>query len=128
MSAVGSFGSLIFSTSSNYVLTPDNFERTRSAEYAEHKIIQRKPKLEFIGNNLQEVSFDIQLNRKLGVNIADMLNLIEKYIDQGIKENLILGSKSIGEFVIVDSKESHRHIIKGMPTVIYISLSLKEYN
>lgn len=128
MSAVGSFGDLVFSTSINYVLTPSNFERTRSAEYAEHKIIQGKPKLEFTGNNLQDVSFDIQLNKSLGVNIADMLNLLEEYVDDGVSANLILGTKVIGEFVISSAKEVHRHIIQGTPSVVIISLTLKEYN
>lgn len=128
MSAIGSFGKLVFSASADKVLTFDNFERTRSAEYAEHSIIQRKPKLEFVGSNLQEVSFDIQLNQKLGVNIADSLNLIQKYIDEHTNESLIVGSNVIGEFVIVSAKELHKYIIKGTPIVVNISLNLKEYN
>lgn len=125
---VGSFADIIFETSSKRLLTLDGLEISKSANYAEHAIIQNKPKLEFTGVNLNEVSFEIQLNKKLGVDPVEIQELIDEYLIDAVSSHLIIGNKVIGEFVILSAKELWRHIIDGTPAVVSVSISMKEYN
>lgn len=65
-SAVGIFGKLPFLCSSAVTFTFKDLSVSRSARWATHEIIGKKPVLEYIGPGLTEVSFNIQLNSMLG--------------------------------------------------------------
>ena len=66
---VGSLGNYIFFTSSIYTKTYNSFSRTISSRWVEHKIIGEKPKLQFDGLELENISFSIHLNRFFKVDV-----------------------------------------------------------
>ncbi|MGL5854920.1 MAG: phage tail protein, partial [Cetobacterium sp.] len=59
---VGSLGKIVFMVSSKYIKTIDELKMENSVDYAEHKIIKGKPKLEFLNENLKTATFNIRLS------------------------------------------------------------------
>ena len=60
---IGSFGSVIFQVSSSHIKTFDELSRHVAAKFADHEVAGKKPVSEKTGEELDEVTFNIQLNR-----------------------------------------------------------------
>lgn len=128
---IGSLGKVIFSVSSFFIKTISDLEINSSANWAEHKIINQKPKLQFLGNNLSTCSFKIYLSAFRNVNPTKSAEELKTYMKDGKVLRFILGNKKVGNgnYVITEIKEGHRKFnAQGVVTVIELSLSLKEYN
>lgn len=114
------------------VLTIDEFKRTSSGRWATHEILgaKNKPKLEFIGPSLEEISFSILLNSSVGVDPEAELIKLRQFRDEGIICTLILGSKQVTDHSLVIQRidEAHKTIDnKGKILVAAVNLSLMEY-
>ena len=59
---------IVFSVSSDKVLTFDNFEQTSSIRLGEHEIHLQKPKIEFLGPDLDTITFTMHFDVALGIN------------------------------------------------------------
>ena len=82
-SAVGIFGKLPFLCSSAVTFTFKDLSVSRSARWATHEIIGKKPVLEYIGPGLTEVSFNIQLNSMLGTPpLTALIQLKKRFISE----------------------------------------------
>lgn len=127
---VGSFGKIIFETSDKRILTLRDFKRNTSARWAEHELINAKPKSEFLGPNLDTIQFTIKLNASLGIKPTIEMN---KWLDMcrsGTVEMLIIGSKSIGvDKWSVDSVGQAWDVIwkNGSIYSATMDITLKEY-
>ena len=60
---LGMIGTLPFVCSHEKVMTFSNLQTEQSVRYATHEVIGKKPVLEFIGESLSRVSFQIRLIR-----------------------------------------------------------------
>ena len=68
MAKIGNWGNGIkFQTSDSRILTFTDLKRKVSARTNKHNMIHGKPKLEFLGMDLQTVTFRMELNALLGV-------------------------------------------------------------
>lgn len=131
---LGGFGDIIFTVNPFKTITFDDAEHNSSVEYAEHRIIGEKPKLEYQNPNADEVSINITLASFLGVNPKEQLKKFEEYMYNGDIYDLILGngvmeSNVLGEFVITSLSRSYKEVsFWGDVTNLKLGVKFKEYH
>ena len=126
---VGSLGKVIFACSSFYIKTLDSLNRGTSYRWTEHQIIRSKPKLQFDGENLENIKFNIHLNAAFNVNPSKSAQDLKEYGKKGEHLRFILGGKVIGTYVIENISELYKaYTALGTVTKIDLSIQLKEYN
>jgi phage protein U len=128
-SNIGSLGSIVFEASTNKVHSFNSLTKTSKSKYAEHEIIHGKPKLAYIGKELDEYNMEIALKKSLGVDPESAVSALEQYKADGEVVVLMLGTIVKGQVVITNLKTDYRHIDNnGVVHTINASLTLKEYN
>lgn len=93
---VGSLGDVYFVASSRTLRTISDYSRKVSARYAEHSILLNKPKLEYVGPNLEEISFSIQLHTMYGVKPEEEFEQLKEYVEFGAVVDFVLNNTPIG--------------------------------
>jgi phage protein U len=125
---IGSYGNVIFEVSRSKVLTFDNFKRVKKANFAQHKIINRKPVLESTGSALDTIDYSIHLNVNIGISPKDELKKLSDIIESGEEQKLIIGGDVIGDFVLIQISEEQKKIdIRGRILIADVTLKLLEY-
>ena len=127
---IGSLGTLIFTVSSSQFLTFNNFKREVSATWNTVERIGTKPLPQFGGAKLQSLSLVIILDAQLGVKPREMMEKIEKMIEAGEANPLIIGKNISGlhEWIITKSSESWDYILnKGELIKATVTINLQEY-
>lgn len=126
---VGSLGKVIFACSQFYIKTLNNLSKDKSYRWIEHNIIGSKQKLQFDGENLESLKFNIHLNAAWNVNPTVAAEELENYASKGKELKFILGGKVIGKYVIESISEQYKSFNAiGIVTKIELSLQLREYN
>ena len=124
---IGSYGDIVFTVSTDKVLTFDGLEKDLGARFAKQEIHLNKPVLEFIGEDLAELKLSIRFDVSLGVNPKIQLDKIETSIKNGERKVLMIGNNFIGYFAIQKINEKFRRIDnQGNILAIDIDLSLME--
>lgn len=95
---VGAFGTLVFEVSTLKVETLRNVKRQSKARYATHEIVGRKSVLEYVGLEPDEITFEMQLNEGLGVNVQSEIGKLLEMLRSGESNYLILGTHAYGEY------------------------------
>lgn len=125
---IGTYGPVTFSASADLLRTFDNLTRSGSARYAEHNTLNGKPRLEFIGSGLDDVSFDMRFDIQYGINPRLEIERLRAIKDTGQFYFLVLAGQPVGRFVIQDIGEDWRHIDgRGRLLVASVNVSMKEY-
>lgn len=94
--AIGNFGKTItFEVTSRKVLTFKNLKRTASGRWTKHKILNGKPKSEFLGAESQSVTMEVNLSAEHGVKPRSMIDKIIKACEKGTIDYLVVGGKKI---------------------------------
>lgn len=131
MAKIGNFGKLIiFETSDAKVLNFNDFQRTVSANWTEHERIGKKPKSEFLNPELQGLTFSIVLDAGHGVRPRSTIDTIEKAVESGRVESLVIGGKKVGKnkWKITQMGEAWNTVFnKGELVRATLNLTLKEY-
>lgn len=126
-SLTGLFGKVPFVSSSAIVYTFKDLSVSRSARWATHEIIGKKPVLEYIGPGLTEVSFNIQLNSSLGTPPLVALIQLKKMLEKKQAERLLIGPDYLGKFVIESIGEERKyHNNFGICVSAEVGITLKE--
>ena len=128
---IGSFGNhIIFETNDKKILTFDSFNQSISSRWTAHERIGLKPKQEFLGPSLRSITFNIVLNAMHGIKPRETMEKIEKIIEEGIVDILVIGTKQVGQnkWAIKDMSETWDTVMnKGELLQATLSLSLEEY-
>lgn len=127
---VGFMGGIPFYASRHAVHTFDNFEREGSARYAKHDIIGKKPVLEYIGPDLDGISFEINLQAELGVDPETALDKLRKLRDNGKAFSIVVGGRRKGKYFWVIESLSEKTTYwsrTGQMLSAHVSVKLKEY-
>lgn len=130
MSKVGSWGKIVFEVSRAKLLSFNNFSRSVETRWNEHEIIGKKPKSEFAGPGLDNGSLEIVLDAQLGIKPMDTLNKIEKAVEKGTANYLIIGKNKIGsgKWIITKiSEEFDKIYANGAISKIKLIIDIKEY-
>lgn len=132
MARLGSWGKdLIFSVSSEKVLTFKKMGRETSGRWANHVPTYGKPKREFLGAELEQLSIDITLNAFLGVNIEKTLKKLRGAVKTGRANYLLLGGKRVANYkytLIKVSEEYNTVYHDGFISEADVRLTFMEYH
>lgn len=96
MGAIGSYGDIIFEVSAEKMRTISDLSRSASARWANHEIIGQKPKSEFLGPNLDTISFKMRFDIAFGVNPKAEMDKLLIMCRTGQAETLIIGGDVLG--------------------------------
>lgn len=128
---IGSFGKeIIFEVSDKTALTFRDLSRTVSGRWADHEASGAKPRSEFLGPGLQEVTFTVHLSAGLGVKPREVIRAVERMVEAGDAEYLVIGSSpvSTNPFRVTESSEAWNAVYhRGELVKADISLTLSEY-
>lgn len=127
---VGYLGDIVFAVAKNYVRTFDDYNRSGAGRWQTHELIGRKPVLEFLGADLEKISFKMQLRSDQGVDPEDEAQKLRKMRDAGTPCVLVLNGAPVGDnYWIVESlgEEVTYWNAYGKPLSITVDVSLKEY-
>ena len=131
MAKIGNFGKLIiFETSDRRVLNFDDFNKTVSGNWAKHERIGKKPKSEFLNPGLQGLTFTIVLDAMHGVRPRSTMETIEKAVESGRVEPLVIGGAKVGKnrWAITQMGEAWNTVLNGGELVrATLNLTLEEY-
>lgn len=130
MAQIGSFGSLVFETSDSKVLTPNSFQRKVSGRWEQHNVIGKKPRSQFMGSDLDSITFKITLSAMHGVRPRTSIEKLEKMVSEGTVETLVIGGKKVGsnKFYMESLSEDWDYILnKGELVKASVSVTMKEY-
>lgn len=130
MARIGSFGDIIFEVSDDKILTFKDYNRKGSSRWNQYEIIGNKPKSDFDGPGLEEISISILLKVELGVSPSEQLEIIRNMKDTGKPALLILGNKPISpNYWVITDMEENDHIIDNRGNILKadVTLSLMEY-
>lgn len=131
MAQIGNLGSLIvFEVSSDKVLTFDGLTQTVKGRWASHNVIGGKPVSEFLGADLRNINLPILLHVNHGVRPRATIEKIEKAIESGMPNVLVIGGQKVGNnrWKITQMSEAWGKIIRdGRLISAKITLTLEEY-
>lgn len=122
-------GKIIFETSDSKILNFTNFTKNVSGNWATHSRILGKAKSEFLGANLQTISFEMRLDAEHGVKPMDTLGLLERMVEHGVAMILVIGDLRVGQnyWKITSISEKWDTILnKGELVKASVSISLEE--
>ena len=105
---IGAFADLVFEVSSYKTLTYDDYKRESKARYARHELINQTTTLEYLGRDLEEISFKMIFTTSLNVNPAAEAEKVRRLCQIGEADWLIIGNRVVGEnlWVIESVSES----------------------
>lgn len=128
---IGNIGTdIIFETSDSRILTYTGFSRTIKGRWAKHEIIMNKSKSEFLGPDLQSVTFSIDVNATLGVKPRKIIKKIERMVEKGEVETFVLGGRLVGggKWIIEQASETYNTVMSGGEVMsAKIDLTMTEY-
>jgi phage protein U len=125
----GSLGDVIF----DGINGPMEFSDKQEAEFAEHPLILGKPRLQFLGTKLEEITLKIRLHNRLQKSPDNLLSGLLKSMNQGDPLDLVVGRKAnsgiyCGKVVIASI--DHDRIEQwpnGKIRLAEVSIKLKEW-
>lgn len=128
---IGYMGDVVFVTSSNYLLTPSNFQRSGEGRWEEHDLIMKKPVSQFKGAGLEKISFKLQLQSKFNVSPRQQLRRLRQMRDTGAVFPLVIGGQPVTQnYWRLDSisEEDNYYSPLGVLIETTVSVSLTEYD
>lgn len=130
MANIGTFAGVVFSVSDKTVRTFNNMKWQISGNYAEHDRHMKRDLLEFLGPELETISFEMNLSVFLGVTPLTELEKLRKIVQTGKTDRLVIGGKVYGAYkwAMTDiNGELKRFDKKGNLLSAKVSVSMKEY-
>ena len=123
MAKIGNWGSYLkFQTDDSRILNFDGLRRKVSARVGKHNLISRRPVLEYLGPDLQSITFKIELNAMVGVRPRKEEEKLMKKI--GYVAPLVIGGKKICSRAMLTGVGSAYNIVLGKGEVLSISLDV----
>jgi len=127
---LGQWGDIAFRVNANQVMTFQKMKRSYGAQWASHNIIGKRPKTEFQGPKMDEVTMDIILDAELGVKPRAVMNQLRTAAKAGKAYYLYINGKkvAVNKYYIDSGTENWEKIWnKGELARATVSLTFKEY-
>ncbi|GAV21617.1 phage tail protein [Carboxydothermus pertinax] len=127
---IGALGDVVFVVSDKTIRTFDDFERSAEGRWAKHDIHLAKPKLEFLGPELETISFSMRFDVSYGINPRKERDRLAKLARSGKAVPLVIGGKKLGDklWVVKSVKEKWNNVDnRGNVLVSVIEVELEEY-
>ena len=98
MAKVGNWGRHIkFSVNSEKQLSFHDFKRSVKGRWADHPIINEKPKKEFQGPDSASVTVEVTVSAHMGASPKDVIKKLEEACEKGKIDYLYVGGKKVGK-------------------------------
>lgn len=98
-------GEIIF----DVLTSPQAFESARKYDYAEHKVVQDRPRLQWIANDLETLTLELSFHAQF-TNPQRQLTLLENAAEDHRARAFVYGNGiHRGYFVVSELSEVHRH-------------------
>jgi phage protein U len=112
MAAIASWGGITFKVNSDQVFSFQKMKRTYSGRWASHSIIGKRPKMEFQGPGMDEISLEIILDAELGVKPRATMKLFRSAAKKGTVAYFYVGGKKVAKnkFYISSGTENWNEI------------------
>lgn len=107
---IGSYAGISFTVSEDKVQTFQEMSRETAARWNTHEVIGAKPKQEFLGPDLDSMTFTMQLSAWRGVSPLQLAERLRQFCSKGEYDNLIVGGP---EFWQVPYRECQRNLSYG---------------
>lgn len=130
MAQIGSFGDLTFKVSDRFVCTFDGMSWNFSAKYATHDRHIKADLIEYMGPEIETISFSMLFSVFLGVSPMKQIKKLRKMIQNGYAQRLVIGGKVYGNYKWVmeqGSVELERFDKNGNLWAAKVKVTLKEY-
>lgn len=130
MAKIGTFGNLTFSVSDKTVRTFESMNWDFSAKYTTHDRHIQPDLLEYMGPEIESISFSAVFSIFLGTNPYKEIKKLRQMVRDGRAERLVLGGKVYGSYKWVMQKgtaELKRFDGKGNLWAAKVKITLKEY-
>ncbi|GIO09676.1 hypothetical protein J31TS6_57040 [Brevibacillus reuszeri] len=130
MAVIGSFGDIVFEVSIDRVRTFDDFSRSGSGRWAKHDRQQKKAVSEFLGPELDEISFTMRFDVSHGVNPKVEMDRVLEKCRSGQAETLIVGETPLGmdKWIVKTFKQGWKKLDgQGRLLVGELNVTLEEY-
>ena len=127
---IGALGSILFKVSAKDVNTFQELTRSSSGRWAYHAIHMKKPKSEFLGPELDSISFTMQLEATLGRNPRYDMEKLMILTRTGEALPLVIGGDAMGYYrwTVESTEQQYTRVDnKGKVLAGTISVTLKEY-
>jgi phage protein U len=111
------------------VLTsPESFEAAKSYDYAEHKVVEDRPRLQWMADALEELSVDLAFHVAF-TNPQTQMNALRAAASDHQARALVFGNGiHRGHYVISEIRETHRQLADdGSLFYVTVKLQLKEW-
>ena len=131
MAKIGNWGQHIkFRVSDDTVLTFADMNRKGTVRTSKHSLINGKPQMEFIGPDLQTVTFKMELNALLGVRPRKQEEKLYRQMNAGVIAPLVIGGRRILSKAMITSISSAYDIVlkRGEVFSMTINVTMTEYN
>lgn len=130
MAQIGNFGDLTFKVSDKLVRTFDGMSWEFSAKYATHDRHIKADLIEYMGPEIETISFSMVLSVFLGVKPLKQIKKLRKMIRKGYARRLVIGGKVYGNYKWVMEKgsvELQKFDKNGNLWAAKVKVTLKEY-
>lgn len=128
---IGTFGDFVFEVSPRKVFSFSELSRTAGGRWAVHEPISDHVKPQYTGISQAEMSYQLILNERLGIDPAAEIERLIKIVEEGKHAPFVVGSKPIGsgDWYIESIDISYSYINHlGRVTHAIVGVTLKEYS
>ena len=125
MAKIGNWGSYVkFMVSEDTILTFKDMARKGAVRTAKHNLLNGKPKLEFIGPDLQTVTFKMELSALTGVKPRKQEERLYRKMNSGAVVPLVVGGKKILSRAMITSISSAYDIAMQRGEILSMTLTV----
>lgn len=108
--------------------SPEGYDSAAAYEYAEQRVIESKPRLQWVGDDLERLSFELMWHSSF-TNPAAQLSSLRATAAQHLALPLVFGNGDFRGFFVIESikMKSQQLSANGAPIAIRVALALKEW-
>lgn len=109
--------------------SPETYESARAYDFAEQKVIESKPQLQWVGDDLERLKFELMWHASF-TNPAAQLALLRATAAEHLAQPLVFGDGGFRGFFVIESinVKSQQLSAGGAPISIRVALALKEWD
>ncbi|MGA9725302.1 MAG: phage tail protein [Candidatus Binatus sp.] len=108
--------------------SPEGYESAAAYDFAEQRVIESKPRMQWVGDDLEKLSFELMWHSSF-TNPAAQLALLRATAAQHLALPLVFGNGGFRGFFVIESikMKSQQLSADGAPIAIRVALALKEW-
>ncbi len=109
--------------------SPEAYESAGAYDFAEQKVVESKPRLQWVGDDLERLKFELMWHASF-TNPAAQLALLRATAAEHLALPLVFGDGGFRGFFVIESinVKSQQLSAGGAPIAIRVALALKEWS